>query len=77
MATITKTEITDLLKDNGLDLAEDMAVTAVKSAFKILLVIVPKVSTGLGAIIGPMIELIEPKVLAMLDAIDGKDDEGY
>lgn len=72
-----KKEITDILKAEGLDLAEDMAVQAVRVAFRIMIAVVPKVSNGLGAIIGPLVQIVEPQVLALLDKIDGEDDPAY
>lgn len=72
-----KKEIIGVLQAEGLDVAEDMAVAAVRAAFRIIMLVVPKVSNGLGAIVGPMIMLVEPLVLGMLDKIDGKDDPEY
>lgn len=71
-----KKQIAELFKVRGLDVAEDMAVLAVTAAFDLLILIIPKVSAGLGAIIVPMVEIVKPKVLELLDAIDGKDDPG-
>jgi hypothetical protein len=72
-----KQEIIDILIKEGLDEAEALAVAAVRAAFRLIVLLVPKVSNGLGVIIGPMIALVEPKVLALLDHIDGEDDQGY
>lgn len=72
-----KEEIIAVLKDEGLEVGEDMAVAAVKAAFRLLLLIVPKFSVGLAAITPAIINIIEPQVLAALDKIDGEDDPGY
>jgi hypothetical protein len=73
---ITK-EVIHIFKEEGLMVAEDMAVNAVKAVLRIVEMVVPKVSTGLGLAIGPLIRIYEPKILAMLDKIDGQDDPDY
>lgn len=72
-----KEEIVTVLKDEGLDVGEDMAVSAVRAAFRLLLLIVPRFSVGLAAIMPALVNIIEPQVLAALDHIDGEDDPGY
>ena len=72
-----KKEITNILKEEGLDVAEDAAVMAVKAAMKIIALLVPKVSNGLGALILPMLTYVEPLILEQIDKIDGKDSEKY
>lgn len=74
---MNKTEVVTVLKSEGLDVAEDMAVQAVKAAFKILAALAPKVSQTAGAIIGPLLAVLEPRILELLDKIDGEDDPGY
>jgi len=74
---MNKTEVVTVLKSEGLDVAEDMAVNAVKAAFKILILLAPKVSQTAGAIIAPMLAVLEPRILELLDKIDGEDDPGY
>lgn len=72
-----KKEIIDVLKSEGLHVGEEAAVMAVKAAMKIMALIVPKVSTGLGAMIIPVLAYIEPLILAQLDKIDGEDNPDY
>lgn len=72
-----KKDITDIFKAEGLDVAEDMAVAATRAVFKLITVMVPQVSFGLGSIILPLVNAVEPKILTMLDKIDGEDDPGY
>lgn len=72
-----KDEILEELKDEGLDVAEDSVVSAVRAAFRITRKFLPRISGGLGAIIGPMLDYAEPKVLALVDTIDGEDDPEY
>lgn len=72
-----KKDITKILKEEGLDITEDMAVTAVKGAFRLIAVLVPQISKGLGGIIGPLVAIVEPQILALIDQIDGEDDPNY
>ena len=72
-----KKEIVMIGKAEGLEIIEDTAVAAVKSSFKIVKIILPKVSIAVAAILVPILELVEPKILAMLDKIDGIDDPNY
>lgn len=69
-----KKEITDVLKTEGLDVAEDMAVAATKAAIKLLRVVLPKVSTGFGFAFNMFLDGYEDKIFEMLDKIDGKTD---
>lgn len=69
-----KKEITDVLKTEGLDVAEDMAVAATKAAIRLLRVVLPKVSTGFGFAFNMFLDGYEDKIFEMLDKIDGKAD---
>ncbi len=71
-----KDEITKTLKEKGLDVGEEAAVMVVKAMFALMILLIPKVSAGLGVIVAPIVAIVEPQVLAMLDKIDGEDDEG-
>jgi hypothetical protein len=70
-------EVKVIAKSEGLDLLEDSAVAITRAAFRIVKVAVPKVNIAVAAIVIPILELIEPKVLSLLDKIDGKDDPNY
>lgn len=72
-----KKEIVDILKGEGLDVAEEAAVMAVKAALKIIALLIPKVSNGLGAVIVPLLLYVEPLILEQIDKIDGKDSDKY
>jgi len=72
-----KAEILGVLKVEGLDVAEDMAVVAVRGAFALIRLLAPKVSITGGAMAAAMISIIEPKILELIDAIDGVDDPDY
>lgn len=74
---MNKTEVVEVLKTEGLDVAEDMAVTAVKSAVALLKVLIPKLSTGFGMAFNFFIDAYLPEILKMLDKIDGEDDPEY
>ena len=76
-AKFTKDEIIEFFKEEGLDVAEDVVVAAVRGAFRLIKEIVPRFSSGLGVIVSPMIEYVEGLVLEQVDKIDGEDDEGY
>lgn len=69
-----KKEILDILKNEGLDVAEDMAVVATKAAISILRVILPKLSNGFGLAFNLLLDAYEPRILDLLDQIDGKTD---
>lgn len=72
-----KNEIIEVLKKEGLPATEDAVVIAVKVAFRILGIVIPKVSSGLGKIVFPLILYAEPLVLEQVDKIDGVDSPDY
>lgn len=67
-----KKEIADVLKTEGLDVAEDMAEAATRAAIKLLREILPKVSEGFGFAFAMFIDAYEPAIFEMIDRIDGK-----
>jgi hypothetical protein len=69
-----KKEIISIAKDQGLDLAEDTAAAAVKTAINLLRVIVPKLSTGAGFMVNSFLDIYEKKIFELVDKIDGKVD---
>lgn len=72
-----KKEIVKVLKEEGLDITEEAAVAAVRGTIRLLGILLPKISNGLGAIAAPLLVYAEPLILAQIDKIDGEDDEGY
>lgn len=70
-------EIVDILKSEGLDLAEDLAVNAVRGAIKLIKEMLPKVNSLVAMLISPLLDQLEPILLGLLDKIDGEDDPGY
>lgn len=72
-----KKEIIDILKKDGLEIAEETAVQATKAAFSLLKILLPKVSNGFGSFIVPMLGYAQDKVLELIDEIDGIDSPEY
>lgn len=75
-----KEEIISIIKAQGFDLSADAEAAVVKSvkfAFELIRLLVPKVSKGLGGIIGPLTYIVEPEILKLLDSIDGHDSPDY
>lgn len=72
-----KKEIVKVLKDEGLDIAEDMAVQAVKGAFQLIKSMLPKVNPMMAIVITPMLNTLEPVLLDVIDKIDGEDNPDY
>lgn len=72
-----KKEIIEVFNTEGIQVAEEMAVAAVKSAFRLIAILVPKWSKAAGLMIVPVLVYIEPFVLRMVDRIDGKDNPKY
>lgn len=70
-------EITAILKSQGLEIAEDLAVQSVKGALELIKAMLPKVNTSLALIVVPMLSAMEPILLGLLDQIDGKDNPDY
>lgn len=70
-------EIVAVLKDQGLDIAEDMAVHAVRGAMELLKAMLPKVNPMLAMVFNPMLDTLEPMLLGIVDKIDGEDDPEY
>lgn len=69
-----KKDIQMILKNEGLDVAEDMVGDAVKAAIKLLRLIVPKLSAGFGLALNMFLDVYEPKIFEMIDKIDGRAD---
>jgi hypothetical protein len=70
-------EIIEILQKEGLEVAEDMAVEAVRGAIRLIKAMLPKVHPILEGIIGPMLDQLEPVLLGIVDKIDGVDDPNY
>jgi len=68
-----KKEIVESLKEAGIEIAEDTAVSVVKAIFKLLPVIVLKTENKLDDLAIPMLAVLEGPIMEMLDGIDGKE----
>ena len=69
-----KEQIIDIAKEQGLELAEETAVAAAKTALNLLRIILPKVSRGFGLAFNLFLDSYEFRIYEMLDKIDGKKD---
>ena len=67
----------DLLKGEGLEVAEDAAVSTVRGVFKALPKIADIIPGQIDDMVVQVLLLMEPKILSMLDKIDGIDDPDY
>lgn len=68
-----KKQIVGLVKDQGIDLGEDMAIAAVKTAIELIKVIVPQLSRGAGTMLNLFLGAYEDDIYKLLDKIDGKE----
>ena len=69
--------IKDILEGEGLQVAEDMAVATVRGVMKALPKIADAIPGEIDDMVVSIIVAMEPKILAMLDKIDGIDDPNY
>ena len=72
-----KKQIQTILKNEGLDVAEEMAVSATRAAIQLLRKLLPELSAGFGFAFNMFLNGYETKIYEFLDKIDGKDDPGY
>lgn len=68
-----KKQIVGLVKNQGIDLGEDMAIAAVKTAIELIKVIVPQLSRGAGTMLNLFLGAYEDDIYKLLDKIDGKE----
>lgn len=75
---MTKEEILKMVADEfkakGLDIAEDLAVNAVEAVFDVIPKITAATENTLDDMAVPVLALIKPKIMELLDKIDGEDD---
>lgn len=72
-----QSEIIDVLKDEGLELTEELAVNAVKGSIRLIKTMLPKVNPMVAMLITPLLDQLEPVLLGIIDKIDGEDDPEY
>lgn len=70
-------EIVAVLKSEGLEVAEELAVNAIKGAFQLIKAMLPKVNPMMALVVGPMLDTLQPMLLDIVDKIDGKDNPDY
>lgn len=68
-----KKEIVELLKGKGLDVAEDVAIKAVKGVFEVLPVIIAKTENKYDDLLLPILGILEGEIVRLLDKIDGEE----
>lgn len=66
--------ILQTFKEEGIDIGEEVAINAVRAIFKLLRIMLPKISNGLGALAVPLANYAEEMIVQQLDKIDGEDD---
>ena len=71
-----KEEFKKLCKEEGLDLAEEVIAKVAKVGFLFAMLALPRFHPILSAIAAPVLKFVKPKVMALIDKIDGEDDEG-
>lgn len=71
-----KKEIVGIAREQGLELAEDTALAAAKTAINLLKVILPKVSKGFGLAFVMFMDAYEGKIFELIDKIDGEQNLG-
>jgi len=67
-----KAKLVEILKEEGVNIAEDQAVSLVKGVFKALPKIAEATENKVDDLVVPLLLVVEPKVLEVLDKIDGQ-----
>lgn len=65
--------ISEILKKEGLDLAEDVSIAAVKAVLNALPAILRASPSKLDDLLIPILGIISGPILSLLDKIDGKE----
>ena len=68
-----KSRLVEILKEAGLEVTEDVAIDIVKGVFKALPKVFQETENKYDDMVIPVLGLIEPKVLELLDGIDGHE----
>ena len=68
-----KKELKEILKEQGLDLAEETVTTVVKGVLKALPAIVTATENKIDDLAIPILLVLEPVLLSYVDKIDGKE----
>lgn len=73
MDAVLKNEIVELLKNEGLEIAEESVELLIKGLFKILPVLAAKSTNSFDDMLIPLFPLLEREVLKLVDKIDGEE----
>ena len=68
-----KTLLKDILKAQGLDLAEDAVALVVKGVLKSLPAIVTATENKFDDMLIPLLAVVEPQLMKLIDKIDGQE----
>lgn len=69
---LDKARVVEILKEEGMDLGEEMACVAIKAVFKALPRFIVESENKYDDMLLPVLGLVEPKVLELADKIDGQ-----
>lgn len=72
-----KEEILKILKESGLEVAEEVAVETVNNLCEALIKIVAIYSKGASLILKQLFDTYKPYVLKVIDKFDGQDNPNY
>lgn len=67
-----KAQLVEILKSEGLEIAEEQAVALCKGVFKALPKIAQATENKVDDLVVPLLLAVQPKVLEVLDKIDGQ-----
>lgn len=67
-----KADVKGILKEAGLEIAEGMSVLTVKACFKAIPKILQATENKYDDLLIPVISILEPKIIEVLDKIDGE-----
>ena len=68
-----KQMVMEELKKAGLDIAEEAAISAVKAVLAVLPKVVAKTENKYDDLLLPVLSVLEPKLMDLLDQIDGQE----
>jgi len=68
-----KKMIMEKLKEQGLEIAEDTAISCAKVVLDLIPMIVLKTENKFDDMLVPILEVVKPKIFDLLDKIDGKE----
>lgn len=72
-----KKQIVEILKAEGVVIAEDMALQTVRGAIALIRALTPQLSMGFSVAINAFLGAYEKQIYTLIDKIDGKDNPNY